>query len=40
MNQHLKQWLIGEKRGEDEKKKKNEYLENENSFLDEIKSSF
>ena len=36
LDQPLKQWLAGEKRGEDENTKF-EYLENEKSFLDEIK---
>ena len=31
------QWLTGRKRGEDENKKKLKHLENEKSFLDEIK---
>ena len=36
MDQPLKQWLTGRKRGED-KNKKLKHLENEKSFLDEIK---
>ena len=35
----LKQWLTGRKRGKTEIQKR-EYLENENSFLDEIKCVF
>ena len=38
-HQPLKQWLTGRKRGEDGNTKI-EYLENEKSFLDEIKSIF
>ena len=36
MDQALKQWMTGRKRGEDGIQKF-EYLENEKSFLDEIK---
>ena len=39
LDQPLKQWLTGTKRGEDEIQKF-EYLENEKSFLDEIKNIF
>ena len=39
MDQPPKQWLTGEKRGESANTKF-EYLENENSFLDEIKNTF
>ena len=39
LDQPLKQWLTGRKRGEDEIQKF-EYLENEKSFLDEIKTFF
>ena len=41
-DQPLKQWLTGRKRGEDrwEEIQKFEYLENQKSFLDEIKSIF
>ena len=43
MDQALKQWLRGRKRGEDGRTLLNtkiKYLENEKSFLDEIKTSF
>ena len=39
MDQALKQWLTGRKEGKVEIQKF-EYLENEKSFLDEIKTSF
>ena len=39
LDQLLKQWLTGRKRGED-KNTKLEYLENKNSFLDEKKNIF
>ena len=39
LNQPLKQWLTGKKKGEDENTKF-EYLENEKSFLVEIKNIF
>ena len=39
MDQTLKQWLTGRERGEDGNTKF-EYLENEKSFLDEIKNIF
>ena len=39
LDQPLKQWLTGKKKGE-HGNKKNEYLENEKSFLDEIKKTF
>ena len=38
-DQHLKQWLTEGKKGKTEIQKF-EYLENENSFLDEIKNIF
>ena len=38
-NQPLKQWLTGEKEGKT-KIQKFEYLENKNSFLDEIRNIF
>ena len=46
LDQPLKQWLTGRKRGEDQnlkhilKIRKFEYLENEKNFLDEIKNIF
>ena len=40
MDQPLKQWLTGWKRGEDRKTKNFEYLENEKSFLKNIFHSF
>ena len=39
LDQHLKQWLTRRKRGKAEIQKF-EYLENEKSFLDEIKTFF
>ena len=39
LEQPLKQWLRGKKRGENEVQKFR-YLKNEKSFLDEIKNSF
>ena len=39
MDQPLKQWLTEKKRGEN-KIQKFEYLQNEKSFLDEIKNIF
>ena len=39
LDQPLKQWLTGKKRGEDENKKF-AYLQNVKSFLDEIKNIF
>ena len=39
LDQHLKQWLTEENKGEI-KIQKSEYLENKKSFLDEIKSTF
>ena len=38
LKQPLKQWLTGKKKEKKKKIKKFEYLENEKSFLDEIKS--
>ena len=39
LDQALKQWLTGRKRGENEIQK-SEYFENEKSFLDEIEIAF
>ena len=39
VDQPLKQWLTGRKKGED-RNTKFEYLEDEKSFLDEIKNIF
>ena len=40
LNQPPKQWLIGKKKEEKTNIQKFEYLENEGSFLDEIKNIF